>query len=390
MALYTPITSITQAAQNAVLVSSNQLSTTPSSTGSSGTSPIYSTESSLAIALSSSSIGTNGFILRTPGYYQLSESIIYTKSQSPLIVASSHVVIDLNGQTLQYAGPQSSSLHAIVIAPGSTNVSVQNGTIAGFPGAGIAASGTINNPIKCLTIQNLKILECYHGILNEAVNSLLISNCTTVENLNPIHTTCGIEVSDSSGIVIQQCTSQNNKSPVSSCYGYILTNCKNTVLVNCSASGNEGMLETAGIYFGDMVRNNYIQNCASNGNCSKSDNAYGIVLNNSNKTHIQDSITQGNVTESVTSYSYGIQLKCSSHTLVKHNSIDKNDYGIYDNEPTGQHTNIFTQNSACQNKISDYLRPYSSPLPFIKVQQEHLQGILLAGSLDNISIRINS
>ena len=239
-------------------------------------------------------------------------------------------------------------------------------------------------------MQNLKIVSCYHGILSEATHNFVISNCATLGNNNPLQTTCGIEVSNSNGITIQQCNSQNNISPLGKCYGCILTNCKNTVIVNCTASGNEGALETAGIYFGSMIRNNAIQNCVCNGNSSTTMNAYGIIVADSEQTYVQNSVTQGNVSSAPDCFSYGIQLKNSSRSFIKHNTVDDNSYGIYDDEQAGQNTNMFTQNVASQNTLKDYLRPNSSPLTFIQIQQENLQKMLSAGALDNISIRISS
>jgi hypothetical protein len=389
MTLYTPITAVTQAAQTSAVL---QQALTPSAPNL-NTSPVASTNphslpTDVIIPLSPETL-TTGQTIQTAGYYQLTASSHCAGNQTPLTIAASNIIFDLNGQTLQYQG-SSTNLHGIVITPGTTNVTIQNGTIAGFPGGGIAAAGTQDQPINNLTLQNLKIISCYHGILTEEINTLVISNCNTSNNKNPKQTTCGIEASNSTGITIQHCVSQNNTSPVGNCYGYIITQCKNTTLINCTATGNEGLLESAGISFESMVTNNLIQNCACNGNRSLSMNAYGILLSNSKKTCLQDSWAQFNESEDATHFSYGIHLRNSSRTFIKHNVTDGNDYGIYDDESFGEHTNIFTQNIAYQNTYSDYLRPNSSPLACITIKQELLQGILAAGTLDNISIRITS
>lgn len=138
-----------------------------------------------------------------------------------------------------------------------------------------------------------------------------------------------------------------------------------------------------------MPRNNYIQSSTCNGNHSSTAHAHGILIENSKQTYIQDSTAQGNGSSARNFFSYGIRLKNSSKSFVKRNIIDGNDYGIYDDELADHNTNIFAQNIAYQNNYNNYLRPNSSPLTFIQVQQEYLQGALSAGSLDNISIRIN-
>ena len=385
MTLYTPLIALTQTIQTPF--QSQPLAPAPSP---SEPAPLSPSTPSLAISITPTTIGTNGHTIQSEGCYQITASVNYKGNMSVLTIATSNITIDLNGQTLLYSGPLDKTVHGIIINPGVSNVTIRNGTLMGFPGVGILSPGTLYHPVNHLTLDRVKIISCYQGIVLCTTNNAILINCITTGNMNPTGTTQGIKCSSCKGTTMQQCMSNNNTSPLGSCYGYFLTGCKTTSLSYCSASGNEGAQETAGIYFENMLRNNCIQNCTCNGNSSTTGESYGILLANSEQAYVQDSATQGNVSTAIDCFSYGIRLKNASRSFIKHNTIDDNDYGIYDDEPLGQHTNIFTQNSACHNTYSDYLRPHSSPLTFIKIQQEYLQGMLAAGSLDNISIRISS
>lgn len=387
MTLYTPITTITQAYQNALSLQ-QALAIQPLAVA-----PAPSTPSSPEVieqSITPASIGTHGQTLHSEGCYQITNSVSYNGTTCALTIAASNITIDFNGQTLLYSGPLNATVHGIIINPGVSNVTIRNGTIMGFPGVGILSPGTSQQPVNHLTLETMKIISCYQGIILCTTNNTALINCITTGNMNPLGKTHGIKCATCTGITIQQCMSNNNTSPTCSCYGFFLTQCKTTALSYCSASGNEGAEETAGIYFENMLRNNCIQSCTCNGNSSTTGESYGMLLANSEQTYVQDSTTQGNSTSSPTCFSYGIRLRNASHTFIKHNTTDGNDYGIYDDESLGQQTNIFTQNIAYHNTYNDYLRPNSSPLTFIKIQQDYLQGMLAAGPLDNISVRISS
>lgn len=383
MTLYTPITTVTQITQT--IPPSQPLVVPP--TVSSTPEPLP-TPSTAPKPITPSTIGSQGHIINTEGCYQISDSLNYQGPTSVITIASSNVTLDLNGQTITYSGNPPNAVHGIIIKPGTSNIRIRNGTIMGFPGIGILAPGTSEKPINHLTVESIKIVSCYEGIILCTTHNTTLSNCLTIANLNPHGTTHGFKCNECSGITMQLCMSHNNTSLTCNCYGYLFSHCKNTFLNQCTASGNEGNTETAGICLENMYRNNYIQGCMCNGNYSSNGKSYGILLTHSNQTFLCDSALQGNSASGPDCSSYGLYLRHSSRNFIKHNIIDGNDYGIYDDESYGQHTNIFSQNIACQNTHHDYLRPYSSPLSFISVKQEYLQGILAAGALDNISIRI--
>ncbi len=403
--IYTPLSTLTQAAQAASnLQSLNSYVTSPSfTTPSPQPSPSTTPSTNLiAIPITSSSLGSTGQLIQSPGYYMFPSSLSYTGTVAAITILQSNVVIDLNGQTLSFSGNRSQNVSGIIIAPGLSNITIKNGIISNFPGPGIYAYNPLEDiayPVGSvslstqsstqLAMDTIRIMFCQHGMLFSNTNHVTIINCATSGNMNPTGTTCGIEANNGMAISLENCVSNYNISPNGPCYGFVISQCQTTYLSNCTANGNQGLEETIGIFFFGMLANNYIGSCTCNGNTSTTSSTEGIKLQNCTQTFVQDSNAQCNLSTSPSTYAYGIRLSSSSVSFIKHNTVDCNDYGIYDDEPSGQQTNIFTQNNAYQNRITDYLRPYSSPLTFTQIDQEHLRGMLLAGALDNISVRIS-
>ncbi len=405
LAVYTPLLSLTKVAQTAATLQSlASYVTSPSVTTLSPALSASSTSSSTSITkpITPSSLGTKGQLIQESGYYLLSTSINYTGAIGAITILQSNVVIDLNGQTLSFSGDKSQNVTGIIIAPGLSNITIKNGTIANFPGPGIYAYnpseeieyqvGTVSSvtqPSTHLAVDTVRVMFCQHGIMFSATNNVSITNCNTSGNMNPKGNTCGIEADNGESIYVQNCISNYNTSPTGSCFGFLFSQCKTSYVSNCTANGNQGLKETIGIFFNKMISNNYIDSCTCNGNSSTTGSTEGILLKNCFQTFVQDSKSQCNQAIVPSTYAYGIRIFSSSISIVKHNTVDCNDYGIYDDEPAGQQTNIYSQNIAYLNRITGYLRPYSSPLAFIKIDQEHLQGMLLAGPLDNISVQIS-
>ncbi len=389
IAVYTPLISITQAAQTASalqLLIEQPVAPQPSPSPTQQSSET----SSYGIPLDPDEFGTHGEQLSTNGCYQLSGSVNFTGTVSPLVITQSNVIVDLNGQMLSYAGPQCQVVSAITISPGVTNVTIRNGTLVGFTGAAIAVNGSSTCPDGHITLDTIKIISCNSGISLSYTDHVSISNCTITGSTSSSSTVSGISAKNCSGVTIQHCTSQNNVSDKGSAYGYFFDTCKTVFLSQCATSGNQGTTSTAGIHFKNVRRTSYIQNSSALSNSSTSGECYGIFLENSQNCYVQNSTSQGNITDASDAYSYGILLRGSSNNFIRHNAIDGNNYGIYDDEMAGLQTNIYTQNIAYQNSIADYLRPYSSPFNFIQIQQDYLQKMLLTGTLDNLSIRISS
>ena len=387
MHTYTPLSTISQSiqtqVQTATLIQSLATATTPFTVS------VQIPSQTNTIPFSATDLGNSGEIFQSAGIYQCTSSILYSGITSALIISSSNIIVDLNGQTIEFSGNRSQTVHGIIIAPGVKNITIKNGTLSNFSGAGIYAQATPDAPITNITLDSVVINGCFNGIMIANGNNLILSSCTTSANENPISSTYGISLKNCSAAQINTCNSSYNTNITDCCYGFFCSESKKIIFNNCTAFGNEAEENVIGFYLLSMNYNSYIKSCISNGNMSNKNEAFGFLLENTTLTFLEDSQAHCNYTCGTT-ISYGIRLTNSRLNFIKRNSIDYNNYGIYDDESLGSHTNIFTQNSAFHNTITDYIRPNSSPLNFIKIDQEYLQGALQAGSLSNISVRIGS
>lgn len=392
IAVYTPLVSVTQAATLQVLTTQPTVTqpSQQSSTSSGSESNNLSPQSGTGIPIAPNTIGTQGHQFSTEGCYQLSGSGSFTGTSFQLLVTQSNIVIDLNGQILSYGGPSSQIVGCIVINPGVTNVTIKNGTIAGFTGPAITVNGSSTSPVSHIALDTIKIISCNPGIFLSYTDHAFISNCTIAGSYSNISAARGIFATNCSGITAQYCSIKNNISSNGPSCGYFFDTCKTIFLEHCTVSGNQGQVNAMGIHFKNVTRASYIQNCSAFSNTAITGDCCGILLEDSQNCYIQNSTTQNNTTTDPCGYSYGILLHDSANNFVKNNAVDGNNYGIYDDEAAGLQTNIYTQNIAYQNSIADYLRPYSSPFNFIQIQQDYLQKMLLTGTLDNLSIRISS
>lgn len=117
-------------------------------------------------------VGRNGFVIRRPGVYKVTQDIHFA-AKGTLIgaieIATDNVTIDLCGHTLRGAGQidgELNNVHGILIQslPDAScegranrntlrNITIRNGTIENFSGAGIAAWS-----VDGLTVQSVKLL----------------------------------------------------------------------------------------------------------------------------------------------------------------------------------------------------------------------------------------
>lgn len=388
---YTPLVAIAQSNQAKIQADVTMQAVIAAAAQSAAASQSQASASPAIIPITPQNLGPTGDLVHLAGTYQIPSSLAYSGSVSALTIEQSNTTIDLNGQTIQFTGNSSQTVHGIIINPGISNITIKNGTIAGFSGSGIYAQATPENPINNIILDTVIVTSCTNGIVISGGNTISLNACTVSANTsNAAAPNYGISLTNCSGVRASNCISSYNTNSSDSCYGFFCSSCAKVLFNTCTAHGNSGYGKTVGFYFSSMIYNNYIKSCLSNGNMAAESNCYGFLIENSTFIFLEDSEAQCNWPCDTDYDSYGIRLSSSSTCFIKHNTVDCNGYGIYDDEPLGFHTNIFTQNIAYNNVIEDYLRPYSSPLTYVLINQEYLQGILQAGSLDNISIRISS
>lgn len=112
----------------------------------------------------------NEFIISQPGSYYLTTNIIGVSGENGINISGSDVIVDLNGFSL--IGPSTAN-SAILIASGTTNVTVRNGMISGWgtSSAGIQSSGTN------VSFENLNVSTGFAGI-ECGGDGGVIKNCT--------------------------------------------------------------------------------------------------------------------------------------------------------------------------------------------------------------------
>jgi len=131
-------------------------------------------------------IETLPYRITAPGTYELKKNLT-VNGVDGIDVNASNVSIDLGGNTLTQSTPGNGN--GIFVSPGLSNVSVQNGTLAGFN------TGVYFGPGSGDTLTNVQLRDIGSlGVLIKA-NDCLINNCTIV----------GATGNSATGIYISKC-----------------------------------------------------------------------------------------------------------------------------------------------------------------------------------------
>lgn len=160
------------------------------------------------------------YTITAPGHYRLTGNAVGVSNAPGITIAADDVVLDLNGFALQ--GVPGSG-HGIAVVPSARRISVRNGSVSGWGGAGIHAVAVTNG--------------CFEGLLlaGNAGNgltagfSVIVRDCRSCANGN-----IGMEAENSSLFV--RCTAWSNaQHGLDAHSGALVTDC--TVLAN----GHDGI-----------------------------------------------------------------------------------------------------------------------------------------------------
>ncbi len=259
----------------------------------------------------------------TPGTYVFVDDIGYQGTSTSRAIggntaffaASDNLVIDLGGKTL-YQNNATAGTNGIEINTGQKNVTIKNGSIVGFKGAGIYVRSGCDN----IRIQNVVISNCgTQGIYlagtstsGTDVSNCIIEDCivsrTTgisgtahaialeldycqnifVHNSVFSHSDATAAAMDGIGVFVQGCTNvvfdrcdaSTNKGQ--NAYGFKLTGTAITssscAFSNCTAQNNTGTSVAGGMSYGFYANATYSclwKNCIAAGN-SATKNGYGF------------------------------------------------------------------------------------------------------------------
>lgn len=216
-------------------------------------------------------------------------------------VIGSDVTIEMNGFTI-YQDPLNTvtGLNGIVISPGLSNITIQNGTIGAVSGAGIVVGEGCTN----ITIQNVNVLQCnelgiiFNGNMSDIIQDGYIYNCyvyscTGLEG-NP---TYGLRMVYCDNITVEDSTFNRNDAGTNDVgYGVSAEWCTTCNFVSCDANANGGT--TTGVGFNIYnCQWTVLENCNAINNISRSSDpasAVGFLLDTSSYSIVKSCLSLHN------------------------------------------------------------------------------------------------
>jgi parallel beta-helix repeat protein len=291
-------------------------------------SPTYKTLTEVEPRISISSANTPGdsdatpstFKIAQPGSYYLAGNLTGQTGRIGIEIDADGVTLDLNGFSLTgVAG----SLDGVRVTPGRRGITVRNGTLRAWGGAGLSAVGGPN--ADACTYEHLRAVG--NGVDSDSValdigGASTISHCVAAFNL-------GTGIRGNNGSIISHCASSGN--------------------------GGDGIINGAGTVDHCLARGNAIDGIRVGGgsvvsNCSATANASaGITLSGG-------SSAQGNASFSNFWGIYVFGDGCS----VEDNTMYSNSTGI-EVESEG---NFIVRNKLRANTIRDVIAPGNDVGPF--------------------------
>ena len=265
------------------------------------------------------------FTPTTPGSYTFVNDIGYQGTSTSTVIGgntaafiqSDNIVIDLGGKTL-YQNNATANMNGIEINTNQKNITIKNGSIVGFTGAGIYAHSGCNN----IRIQDVVITGCgkqgiYFAGTNVSgtdVNNCVIQNSIVSKTTGITTTNNGVALEldycqnifvynslfghsdartasmDSVGVLIQNginivfdhCDASANKGQ--NAYGFKITGtdggCSACSFYECTAQNNSGSSTTGGSGYGfyTNIANSFMwENCIAANNSGTKD-GFGFYL----------------------------------------------------------------------------------------------------------------
>lgn len=273
------------------------------------------------------------FTVTTPGTNTFVDDIGYQGASSSstaggnvaFFVQSDNVVIDLGGKTL-YQSATTANTNGIEINTNQKNVTIKNGSIVGFKGAGIyVRSGCDNIRIQDVVISNCGKQGIYFAGINGAGAD--VSNCI-IQNSIVSRTTGVATTSNAIALQLDYCQNifihnslfghSDARTTLKDGIGVLAQNCINIVFDHCDASANKGQ-DAYGFKItgtdGGCSACTFVQCTAQNnaGSNTAGGTGYGFFTNISNSFVWENCITANN---SGTKNGYGFYLSTSLYATL--------------------------------------------------------------------------
>jgi hypothetical protein len=218
--------------------------------------PIASSYKTLAEVEPRTQISQLPFTITAPGSYYIAKDLRVTGTTGGLTIGASEVTIDLNGFALVGAGAAQGNVPGIGVSAGQNRITIRNGHVNGWGGAGISLAGCTTISIENVTSTG----NSRHGF--ELGTSATVRSCIATGNtLDGFNSTSNATFAD--------CVARSNLNA-----GFRATD--NVSFAHCTAelNGTAGQVH-AGF---DLGINASVQNCSAAGNRSG-----GFTLGNGGK-----------------------------------------------------------------------------------------------------------
>lgn len=225
---------------------------------------------------------------------------ITSTGQACITINANDVILDLNNFsfTLDESSTQF-EVTGILVAPGSKNIEIKNGSVTNMTEYGIYISDATDTVhIKDFIINGAKKA----GIAFDGVTGITNVLCENVKVENVLNmtgdTAYGLLLNHVNVANLTQCYINHTQTSTGNCYGVALQNCTANIVDNIMSSQHEGGgLEVAG-FFLDNTNSCIIKNCFSinNTNTSTDPNALtlGFYYNGSQNHFLESCIAVGN------------------------------------------------------------------------------------------------
>ena len=266
-------------------------------------------------------ISSAPYTISSPGSYYLTTNLVGTSGNNGITISSSHVVLDMEGFALTGVP---GSLSGIPIGATCTNVTVRNGSISGWGGAGVNSAGqgvlleqlhASGNTSYGLATASGSIVDCttvYNGYIGISALNSTVRGCLSVNNssygiwacYSSVYN-CEVQYNAASGIfaeyatvsdchvsynvmsgiyaelpgcqIIGNASYSDNTSASTSHAGIFVDDASNRIEANHVVGSGHAGIQVAGTYSGNVVIRNTVSSSGSN-YITNSQSAFGPII----------------------------------------------------------------------------------------------------------------
>lgn len=265
------------------------------------------------------------FTITQPGNYTFVQDVGHDSTsttttiggQTAIYINSSDVTIDLGGRTL-YQNSSTANIDGIETNINLRNITIKNGTIAGFKGHGII----VNYGCDDIKIQNVTVSNCVGPAIylkgtstaNQDVSNVIIDNCVIAHTTGKTDVDAvGLQIDYGWNILATNSVFSRSISAADDAYGVKVLG-TNIVFDNCDTSGNEGG-NAYGFYGATQLRSCTFENCSASGHYGSTAGAFGFYVNGGNGNIFTDCKSVGHQGNN---NGYGFYLTGSKYNKFEH------------------------------------------------------------------------